>query len=506
MEQTSPYQQREAEAKQKPYRLLITAGATREWIDPVRFISNPATGCIAWNLAWLAHNKAEFRGYFSEIVYIRGVVHPSFSSVDGVKTIAVESTQEMHKAVHEQLSDHCFLLMAAAPADYRLAQISERKIKKHSDDPLSLELLPTVDILKSLIPTAASLKHFYRIGFAAQTHNLYEYALSKLMEKQLDLICANHVYRELIGFGERESSILLIDKYGTQYAHGPAHKSNLADFILSMICQHLLSPQKKLEERSESGVVDKNVLSYESDLLGAIYVLKNDHHYTWDLIARILNKPLGSVYGWARKRQINISYEEAKQYIAILNEHLATRLPEAYPLQDLLSPQKKIELAEERSESGVVDKKVLSYESDLLGAIHVLKNDHHYTWDLIARILNKPLGSVYGWARKGQINISYEEAKQYIAILQEHLATDKDKNSAYYKNDLFATMWDLRRNHNITWVAMARALNKSTYTVHQWGNRRRAKISSEEAKQYAEILKNTDFSKHQNIRGRPPKT
>ena len=248
MEETFSYPQ---DAKKAAYRLVITSGATREWIDPVRFISNPATGCMAWNLAWLAQNKASFRDYFSELVYIRAITHPSFSSVDGLRTIAVESTQEMYAAVHEQLSNHCLLIMAAAPADYSLARSTERKIKKHTQAALSLELLPTVDILKSLIPKAASLEHFYRVGFAAETHNLYAEALRKLREKHLDFICANQVYRELSGFGTRRSSILLIDKHQKQHAHGPAHKRELADFILSVICQNLLSRKNKLEKTNK---------------------------------------------------------------------------------------------------------------------------------------------------------------------------------------------------------------------------------------------------------------
>ena len=221
------------------YTVIITAGPTREWLDPVRFISNPASGKTGWHLAQIAKKQ------FQKVIYICGPVHSPYDKVEGAINISVETTEEMHDAVHSSLEDSCLLFMTAAPADFYYPFCGENKIKKNeffNSEKLkvSLELEPTVDILKSIIPRASQLSNFYRIGFSAETHNISEGSSQKLKAKELDLICANQVYRDFTGFGDNPNTIFLLDRNGKQTTFGLCTKEQLAYLLLEYTTSNLL--------------------------------------------------------------------------------------------------------------------------------------------------------------------------------------------------------------------------------------------------------------------------
>lgn len=218
-----------------PYRFIVVAGPTREWIDPVRFLSNPSTGSTGWHLAHRAKTQ------YKETVYICGPGEKAYREVEGVQNVSIESTQEMHDAVHSFVSDYSVLVMAAAPADYYCENILTQKIKKKAEQTMHLKLLPTVDILKSLIPVAKSYEHFYRIGFAAETQDLIKNASQKLKAKELFLICANQVYRDQSGFGNHPNTLTLIDQENNIQCLGPASKADLATIFLEQLRQYLSS-------------------------------------------------------------------------------------------------------------------------------------------------------------------------------------------------------------------------------------------------------------------------
>ena len=223
------------------FRFIVTAGATREWIDPVRFLSNPATGKTGWHIASQASQ------IFKEVIYIYSSVSDKYQKVDKAKNIFVESTADMCEAVHKYLQDNCILVMTAAPADYSIKNYQDQKIKKQNLNKLSLELTPTVDILKSIIPVAPQFQNLYCIGFAAETHNIHEYAKKKLKEKELFLICANQVYKNKKGFGKDKNELFVIDKKLQEYKLGPNAKSIIAKELLALISskiQKLNSPIK----------------------------------------------------------------------------------------------------------------------------------------------------------------------------------------------------------------------------------------------------------------------
>jgi phosphopantothenoylcysteine decarboxylase/phosphopantothenate--cysteine ligase len=163
-------------------RIVVTAGGTREAIDPVRYISNHSSGKMGYALAEVAARRG------ASVTLISGPValEPPF----GVKVQPVESAREMEGAVLEAIQEADVLLMAAAVADYRPAQVAEQKIKKNDSD-LSIELTRNPDILVTV--GGAKPSGLVTIGWAAETQELLANARDKLLRKKLDMIVANPV-------------------------------------------------------------------------------------------------------------------------------------------------------------------------------------------------------------------------------------------------------------------------------------------------------------------------
>jgi phosphopantothenoylcysteine decarboxylase/phosphopantothenate--cysteine ligase len=171
-------------------KVLITAGPTRERIDPVRYLSNDSTGTMGFALAQMAWRMGAI------VTLIAGPV--AIKPPLGVEVIRVESAAQMQAEVVTRAKDQDVIIMAAAVADYRPAQVSDRKLKKH-DGTRSLELIKNPDILMAL--REAKGPDTYVVGFAAETHDAEFYAQKKLRDKGADMLVLNNVLEPGAGFG-----------------------------------------------------------------------------------------------------------------------------------------------------------------------------------------------------------------------------------------------------------------------------------------------------------------
>lgn len=212
-------------------RLLITAGPTREPIDPVRFLSNRSSGRMGYALA----EAALAAGH--EVLLISGPV--TLPSPSGVQLIHVETAREMFDAVRTHLPGCDAAIFSAAVADYRPAQVVSQKIKK-SADTLTLQLERTEDILGSVRSQFAFTG--FLVGFAAETENLISHAQDKLLRKGCDLIIANDVSQSGIGFDSLENEVTLCLPGGQTMPLPRQSKTTLARELIAHISR-LSSPQ-----------------------------------------------------------------------------------------------------------------------------------------------------------------------------------------------------------------------------------------------------------------------
>ena len=179
-------------------KILITAGGTREKIDPVRYITNNSSGKMGIALAQNALDMG------AEVTLIS-----TFGVNGDFKNIVAETAVEMEKAVKENLKGQDCVIMAAAVSDFRIANYSEQKIKKGSEDGLTLELVKNPDILKEISALSSGAK---TVGFCAESENLIENAKTKIKNKGCDYIVANDISRKDIGFNSDENEVYIIDK------------------------------------------------------------------------------------------------------------------------------------------------------------------------------------------------------------------------------------------------------------------------------------------------------
>ena len=206
-------------------KIVISAGPTREAIDPVRFITNRSTGRMGYAIAAAAAQRNW------QTVLVSGPV--ALEAPDGVELVNVESAAEMAQAMKNAAIDADIVIMAAAVADYRPKQYSSSKVKK-SDGDMSIELERTEDILLSL----GKLKSPNQIlvGFAAETDDLLANAQGKLERKNLDWIAANIVGVPGRGFGAENNAITLLGRNGQRYELSLKSKSALAGELLDLVC------------------------------------------------------------------------------------------------------------------------------------------------------------------------------------------------------------------------------------------------------------------------------
>ncbi|MGR5377809.1 bifunctional phosphopantothenoylcysteine decarboxylase/phosphopantothenate--cysteine ligase CoaBC [Vibrio harveyi] len=185
--------------------VLITAGPTREAIDPVRYISNHSSGKMGFALA----NAAAQLG--AKVTLISGPV--SLNTPAGVERINVASAQEMHAAVTTHAPNHDAFISCAAVADYRPENVASQKLKKtENNDQMAINMVKNPDI----VATVANMteQRPFTVGFAAETNDVATYARGKLVKKNLDMICANDVSVEGQGFNSNDNAITLFWSQG----------------------------------------------------------------------------------------------------------------------------------------------------------------------------------------------------------------------------------------------------------------------------------------------------
>ena len=184
--------------------VVITAGPTREAIDPVRYISNHSTGKMGFALAAACYAAG------ARVTLIAGPV--SLDTPNGVRRINVSSAVQMLEHSMQMLEEGCDIFIAtAAVADYRVAEVAEHKIKKAGNE-LNVSLIKNPDIVATI---AQQQKRPFMVGFAAETRNVEEYAAGKLIAKKLDMIACNDVSRNDIGFASDENAMIVF--FAEQY-------------------------------------------------------------------------------------------------------------------------------------------------------------------------------------------------------------------------------------------------------------------------------------------------
>jgi phosphopantothenoylcysteine decarboxylase/phosphopantothenate--cysteine ligase len=204
-------------------KVVITAGPTREPIDPVRYISNRSSGKMGYAMARAAIAQE------ADVVLISGPVN--LPEPAGVEVHSVLSAQDMYEATHDALEDADIFISAAAVADYRPADVKAQKIKKN-DESMSIELVRCPDILASV---AALDTGPFTVGFAAETEKVDDYARSKLEKKKLDMIIANRVGDDC-GFDTDDNSVNVFWTDGER-RFPTARKSELARNLIELVAQ-----------------------------------------------------------------------------------------------------------------------------------------------------------------------------------------------------------------------------------------------------------------------------
>ncbi len=211
-------------------KVLITAGPTQEMIDPVRFISNKSSGKMGFSLA------EEIKNQGAIVTLISGPVN--LDTPDKVKRFDVQSAKEMQSKVEELIEDCDIFISAAAVADFKPKKYEQKKIKKGSEvHQMKIELDKNFDILKTVTDKKLNLK---TVGFAAETEDLINNAEKKLVEKNLDLIVANDVSDQSIGFDSDENEVTLITKLEKKKIKKTS-KKNVSKKIIEFIAQKVIN-------------------------------------------------------------------------------------------------------------------------------------------------------------------------------------------------------------------------------------------------------------------------
>ena len=210
-------------------KILITAGPTREFLDPVRFLSNRSTGKMGFAVAEAAAARDH------EVTLIAGPV--TLKTPANVRRVDVVSACDMLAAVQQHLPEHDALVMTAAVADWRPRRKSEIKLKKASMAP-QIELVANPDILKTIQPCKQGRLF---VGFAAETGELVGEAQRKLAEKDLDLIVANDVTQPDAGFESDSNRVILVTKNAQPISLPLQSKLDLGRVLIEWLERHAVS-------------------------------------------------------------------------------------------------------------------------------------------------------------------------------------------------------------------------------------------------------------------------
>jgi phosphopantothenoylcysteine decarboxylase/phosphopantothenate--cysteine ligase len=206
-------------------RIVVTAGPTRESIDPVRFISNRSSGKMGYAIAQAAIEQAH------AVTLISGPV--CLAPPKNARVIQINTSDELRDAILAALEDCDVLVMCAAVSDYRPASISARKLPKRRSG-FALELAPTTDILAAV---SQRDRDYLVVGFAAETHNLEGNARKKLATKNCDMIVANDVSRTDSGMDSDENELVIFCRDGESRRIARAQKKIIARELMKIICE-----------------------------------------------------------------------------------------------------------------------------------------------------------------------------------------------------------------------------------------------------------------------------
>ena len=207
----------------KGKKILITAGGTKEMIDPVRYISNCSSGKMGIALADCAYNMG------AEVTLVS-----TFKANKPYKNLVTESAIEMEKAVKENIVNQDCVFMAAAVADYRVKEPAKEKMKKGEKDSLTIELVKNPDILQEI-----SGKGVLAVGFCAESENLIENAKEKIQKKGCDYLVANDISRKDIGFSSDMNEVYILDKKLNITHFERDTKQNIAQRILEKVFEQV---------------------------------------------------------------------------------------------------------------------------------------------------------------------------------------------------------------------------------------------------------------------------
>ncbi|RYG73920.1 bifunctional phosphopantothenoylcysteine decarboxylase/phosphopantothenate--cysteine ligase CoaBC [Lentibacillus lipolyticus] len=214
-------------------KVLISAGPTREGVDPVRFFTNRSTGKMGFALAEAANRMG------AEVTLVTGPVNLSLSD-RGIKRIDVVSAEEMHDAMHDHFAANDIVIKAAAVADYRPKHVYGEKMKKHQGD-WCVEMERTTDILQTL---AERKTHQFLVGFAAETENPVDYGIHKLKKKGLDAVVINNVSADGAGFGSDTNMVTYVNRMEKKEDVALAAKRDIAERVLTFILRDMRDGEK----------------------------------------------------------------------------------------------------------------------------------------------------------------------------------------------------------------------------------------------------------------------
>ena len=210
------------------HKILVSAGGTKERIDPVRYITNDSSGKMGHAIA-----EAAYR-YGADVTLVTA---SALDTPKAIHRIQVDSADNMFEAINERFDDLDILIMSAAVSDYGVADAATSKMKKADlKEPLTIELQENPDILKTM---GAKKENQFLVGFAAETNQLEDYALKKLAEKNLDLIVANEVGKEGTGFDSDDNQVVIFTKEHQRLDIPKTSKTEIARRILDKVIEEL---------------------------------------------------------------------------------------------------------------------------------------------------------------------------------------------------------------------------------------------------------------------------
>ena len=209
-------------------RFLISAGPTREYLDPVRFLSNPSSGKMGIELARAASKLGH------AVILVHGPCSVKIPSSPRIRCLPVTTALQMRRAVLKNYARCDCVVMAAAVTDFRPRRQLSQKIKKDAAGSSVMKLIQNPDILLEL---GKKRKHPILVGFSAETHRLTQHALVKLRRKNLDCIVANRVGGRQSAFGASANKVSVLHRKGNQIVFGRMSKASLARRLIRLILQ-----------------------------------------------------------------------------------------------------------------------------------------------------------------------------------------------------------------------------------------------------------------------------